>query len=67
MKIGKIFNGINTAVTIIGAVYTVTKFMFDTFKKYEKKHGSKNKRSNEGTTGGNIQEGHEILQEIPEG
>ena len=54
MKIGKIFNGINTAVTIIGAVYTVTKFMFDTFKKYEKKHGSKNKRSNEGTTGGNI-------------
>lgn len=41
--IGKIFNRINTVVTIVGTVYTVSKFMYDTFKKYEKKHGKKEK------------------------
>ena len=38
----KFFNNINTVITIIGTVYTVTKFMFDTFKKYERKHGRGN-------------------------
>ena len=29
---------INTVLTIITTVYTVTKFMISTFKKYEEKH-----------------------------
>ena len=38
----KILNKINTVITIVGTVYTVSKFMYDTFKKYDKKHGKKN-------------------------
>jgi len=38
----KLLNKINTVITIVGTVYTVTKFMYDTFKKYEKKHGKNN-------------------------
>jgi hypothetical protein len=38
----KLLNKINTVITIVGTVYTVSKFMYDTFKKYEKKHGRKN-------------------------
>jgi hypothetical protein len=38
----KLLNKINTVITIVGTVYTVSKFMYNTFKKYEKKHGSKN-------------------------
>jgi hypothetical protein len=40
--LGKIFDRLNTAITIVGVVYAVSKFMYDTFKKYEKKHGRKN-------------------------
>lgn len=32
---------LNTAITIATTVYTVTKFMFTAFKKYEEKHGKK--------------------------
>ena len=42
-----ILKKINTVVTIVGTVYTVTKFMYKTFKKYEEKHGnSKGKKEN---------------------
>lgn len=34
-----ILKKINTVVTIVGTVYTVSKFMYETFKKYEEKHG----------------------------
>lgn len=37
----KILNKINTAVTIATTIYAVGKFMYSTFKKYEKKHGNK--------------------------
>lgn len=47
----KLLNKINTVVTIVGTVYTVSKFMYDTFKKYEKKHGKKN---DEGRVQGDI-------------
>jgi hypothetical protein len=33
---------LNTYITIAATVYTVTKFMFTTFKKYEEKHGKAN-------------------------
>ncbi len=56
--LGKIFDRLNTAITIVGAVYAVSKFMYDTFKKYEKKYGKKgNGRTNEG----NIPEGRESI------
>ena len=35
----------NTVFTVATTVYAVTKFMYDTFKKYEKKHG-KDKNQN---------------------
>jgi hypothetical protein len=31
----------NTVLTVVTAVYTVSKFMYKTFKKYEEKHGTK--------------------------
>ena len=31
----------NTVLTVVTAVYTVSKFMYKTFKKYEEKHGNK--------------------------
>ena len=37
----KIFNTLNTTFTILTVVYTVTKFMYRTFKNYEEKHGNK--------------------------
>lgn len=37
-----IFKKINTVLTIATTVYTVSKFMYTTFKKYEEKHGKKN-------------------------
>ena len=40
-----ILKKLNTAVTVVTTVYAVTKFMFNTFKKYEEKHG-KNKKQN---------------------
>ena len=56
--LGKIFDRLNTAITIVGVVYAVSKFMYDTFKKYEKKYGKKgNGRTNEG----NIPEGRESI------
>jgi len=33
----------NTVITIISTVYAVSKFMYDTFKWYEEKHGNKKK------------------------
>lgn len=30
---------VNTTLTVITTVYAVGKFMYETFKKYEKKHG----------------------------
>ena len=36
-----ILKKINSTLTIIATVYTVSKFMTDMFKKYEKKHGKK--------------------------
>ena len=35
---------LNTAITIATTVYTVTKFMFTAFKKYEEKHGKENNK-----------------------
>ncbi len=31
----------NTVLTVVTAVYTVSKFMYKTFKKYEEKYGAK--------------------------
>ena len=38
----------NTVLTVVTAVYTVSKFMYKTFKKYEEKHGTK--KDTEGNT-----------------
>lgn len=35
---------LNTAIAIATTVYTVTKFMFTAFKKYEEKHGKENNK-----------------------
>ena len=43
--IANIFKKINTAITIVTTVYTVGKFMYTTFKKYEEKHGNNKRRS----------------------
>jgi len=39
-----ILKKLNTAVTVVTTVYAVTKFMYDTFKKYEEKHGKHKKQ-----------------------
>ena len=39
-----ILKKLNTAVTVVTTVYAVTKFMYDTFKKYEEKHGNNKKQ-----------------------
>ena len=44
-----ILKKINTVVTIVGTVYTVSKFMYDTFKKYEEKHGKRVQKGHENT------------------
>ena len=53
----------NTVLTVVSAVYTVTKFMIRTFKKYEEKHG-RGKRSNGTGVKGDIQESHEIPKKV---
>lgn len=32
---------LNTVITIVTTVYAVSKFMYNTFQKYEVKHGNK--------------------------
>ena len=61
-----ILKKINTVVTIVGTVYTVSKFMYDTFKKYEEKHGKKenSNRSNRKRTGKRVQKGHENTKKV---
>jgi hypothetical protein len=39
----------NTVLTVVTAVYTVSKFMYKTFKKYEEKHGTKRNNENNST------------------
>ena len=39
-----ILKKLNTAVTVVTTVYAVTKFKYDTFKKYEEKHGNNKKQ-----------------------
>ena len=47
---------INTVVTIVGTVYTVTKFMYKTFKKYEEKHGNFRRKQKNNDNGTRVQE-----------
>lgn len=35
---------LNTVITIVSTVYAVSKFMYNTFKKYEEKHGNNKKQ-----------------------
>ena len=51
----------NTAITIITTVYAVTKFMFNTFKKYEAKHRI---QTTERTDEGRVRGEHESLEEV---
>ena len=39
----KTIDRLSALITIIGFVISVSKFMVETFKKYEKKHGKENK------------------------
>ena len=41
MHIQKIFHFENSVLIILAIVYAVSKFMFGTFEKYEKKYGIK--------------------------
>ena len=54
----------NTAITIITTVYAVTKFMFNTFKKYEAKH---NKKTITRIDEGRVLNEHESVDEVEQG
>ena len=54
---------VNTAFTIATTVYAVTKFMFNTFKKYEAKHRTQTtKRTDEGRVRGEYESPDEVGQ-----